>query len=131
MTDFLISEEGATLNWSPDLDNIFYGSDGTEYYLDCILLNLVASTIPKWRTFKFLRWSQFINRLVDLDEVLYGIVGVKCYLDYILFNPIASTIPEWRASNFWGECNFWNDWWIWMEFCMELMELNIVYCKLM
>jgi hypothetical protein len=33
--------------------------------------------------------------------------------------------------NFWGGCNFWTDWWIWMKFCMEVMALNIVYCKLM
>jgi hypothetical protein len=27
--------------------------------------------------------------------------------------------------------HFWTDWWLWMKFCMEVMALNIVYCKLM
>jgi hypothetical protein len=54
------------------LDEILYGGDDVEvtstaYYL----LNLVASTIPKWRTFNLQRWAQLFNRLVDLDELLY------------------------------------------------------------
>jgi hypothetical protein len=53
------------------LDEILYGGDGIEYYLDSILFNLVASTIPKLRTFKLLRWEQLFNRLVDLDKILY------------------------------------------------------------
>jgi hypothetical protein len=55
-----------------DLDEILYGGDGIEYYFDQIILNQVVSTIPKWRTFKLLRWAQLLNRLVDLDEILYG-----------------------------------------------------------
>jgi hypothetical protein len=35
------------LNRLVDLDEILYGSDGIEYYLDYILFNPVASTIPK------------------------------------------------------------------------------------
>jgi hypothetical protein len=31
-----------------DLDEILYGGDDIEYYLDYILLNPVAWTIPKW-----------------------------------------------------------------------------------
>jgi hypothetical protein len=31
-----------------DLDEILYGGDGIEYYLDYILFNPVASTIPKF-----------------------------------------------------------------------------------
>jgi hypothetical protein len=61
----------------------------TPYY------SIVASTIPKWRTFKLLRWSQLLNRLVDLDEILYGGDGIEYYLYYILFYPIASTIQKW------------------------------------
>jgi hypothetical protein len=68
-----------------------YGGDGIEYYLDYILFNPVASTIPKWQTFKLLRWALLLNRLVDLDEIFY-----ENDLDSILFNPIASTIPKWR-----------------------------------
>jgi hypothetical protein len=32
----------------------FVWGDGIEYYLDYMLFNPVASTIPKWWTFKFL-----------------------------------------------------------------------------
>jgi hypothetical protein len=38
------------LNRLVDLNEIFYGEDDTEGDLDSILLNPVASTIPKWRT---------------------------------------------------------------------------------
>jgi hypothetical protein len=53
------------------LDEISYGGDGIEYYLDYILFNPIASTIPKWLTFKLLRWVLLLNRLVDLDEIVY------------------------------------------------------------
>jgi hypothetical protein len=33
-----------------DLDEILYGGDDIEYYLDYILFNPVASTFQKWRT---------------------------------------------------------------------------------
>jgi hypothetical protein len=42
-----------------------------------MLLNPVASTIPKWRTFKLLWWVQLLNWLVDLDEILYGGDGIE------------------------------------------------------
>jgi hypothetical protein len=63
---------------------MLYGDDDIEDDLDSILLNPVASTIQKWRTFKLLWWVQLLDRFVD-----------------------------------------------WMKFCMEVMALNIVYCKLM
>jgi hypothetical protein len=72
------------------------GGDGIEYYLDYILFNLVASTIPKWRTFKLLRWVLLLKRLVDLDDILYG-DDTKGDFGSILLNPIASTIPKWRT----------------------------------
>jgi hypothetical protein len=74
-----------------------YGGDGIEDDLGSILLNPVASTISNWRTFKFLRWAQLLNRFGGLDEILYGGDGIEYYLDYILFNPVASTIPKWRT----------------------------------
>jgi hypothetical protein len=43
------------LNWLVDLDEILYGGD-VEDDIDSILLNLVASTVPKRRTFRLLRW---------------------------------------------------------------------------
>jgi hypothetical protein len=55
-----------------DLDEILYGDVDIEVDLDYILLNLIASTFPKWRTFKLFRWAKFLNRWVDLDEILYG-----------------------------------------------------------
>jgi hypothetical protein len=60
-----------------DLDEILYGGDDIEYYIDYILFNTVASTIPKWQTLKFLRWVQLLNRLVDLDTILYGGDGIE------------------------------------------------------
>jgi hypothetical protein len=59
-----------------DLDKILYDSDDTEDDLDSILFNGVASTIPKWRTFKLLRWVQLLKPLVDLDKILYGGDGI-------------------------------------------------------
>jgi hypothetical protein len=83
-----------------DLDSILYGGDDIEDDIESILLNLIASTIPNWRTLNLLRWAQLLNRLVDLDEILYGGNGIEYYLDYILFNPIASTIPKWRTFSY-------------------------------
>jgi hypothetical protein len=60
-----------------DLDEILYGGDGIEYYLDYILFNPVASAIPKWRTLKLLRWVLLLNRLVDLDAILCGGDGIE------------------------------------------------------
>jgi hypothetical protein len=42
-----------------DLDEILHGGDDVEDDIDSILLNLVASTILKRRTFKLLRWCKF------------------------------------------------------------------------
>jgi hypothetical protein len=64
------------LNRLVDLDEILYGDDDIEDDLDSILLNPVASTISKWRTFKILRWAQLLNRLVDLDEIFCGGDGI-------------------------------------------------------
>jgi hypothetical protein len=60
-----------------NLDDILYGAHDIEDDLDSIILNPVASTISKWRTFKVLRWAQLFNQLVDLDEILYGGDGIE------------------------------------------------------
>jgi hypothetical protein len=83
-----------------DLDEIFYGGDDTEDDLDSILFNPIASTIPKWQTFKLLRWVQLLNRLVDFDAILNGGDGTEYYLDYIPFNPVASNILKLGRLNF-------------------------------
>jgi hypothetical protein len=49
------------LNWLVDLDEILYGGDDVEDDIVSILLNLVTTTIPKWRMFKLLRWCKFWN----------------------------------------------------------------------
>jgi hypothetical protein len=41
------------LNRLVDLDEMLYGDDGIDYYLDYILFNPITSTIPKWRTLNF------------------------------------------------------------------------------
>jgi hypothetical protein len=85
------------LNRLVDLYEILYRGDGVAYYVDYILFNAVASTIPKCRAFKLLRWVLLLNRLVDLDEILYGDDDVEDDLNSIVLNPIASTIPKWRT----------------------------------
>jgi hypothetical protein len=74
-----------------------HGYDDIKGDLDSILLNLVASTIPKWRTFKLLWWMQLLDLLVDLYEILYGGDYVEVEIGSILLNLVASTIPKWRT----------------------------------
>jgi hypothetical protein len=78
-----------------DLDVILYGCYSIEYYAEYILFNHLASTIPKWWTFKFLRWAQILNHMVDLDETLYGGDDVVDDIDSVLLNLVSSAIPEW------------------------------------
>jgi hypothetical protein len=40
---------------------ILYGGDDIEDDLDSILFNAVASTIPKWQTFKLLKCVKLLN----------------------------------------------------------------------
>jgi hypothetical protein len=89
-----------------DLDENLYGGDGIEYYLDHILFNPAALTIPKWRTFKLVRWVLLLNRLVDLDEILYGGDDVEDDIDSILLNLVASTIPKRRTFKLLRWCQF-------------------------
>jgi hypothetical protein len=55
-----------------------------------MLLNPVASTIPKWTMFEILRWAQLLNWLVDLNENLYGGDGIEDDLNSVLLTPVAS-----------------------------------------
>jgi hypothetical protein len=66
-----------------NLDEILW-SDDIEDDLDSTLLNPLASTIPKWRTFNLLRCSQFLNRLVDFYEILYVDDDIEGDLDYLI-----------------------------------------------
>jgi hypothetical protein len=64
-----------------DLDEISYGGDEIDDNLDSILLNSVALTISKWRTFKFLRWAQLLKRPVDLEVMALNITSTTyCYM---------------------------------------------------
>jgi hypothetical protein len=60
-----------------DLDEVLYGVGETEDGLDSMQINVMASTIRKWRTFKLLRWVQLLNQFVDWDEILYGGYGIE------------------------------------------------------
>jgi hypothetical protein len=50
---------------------IWYAGAAIQGDLNVTFFNLVASAIPKWWTFKLLRWVLLLHRLVDLDEILY------------------------------------------------------------
>jgi hypothetical protein len=65
---------GTILNRLVDLGEMLCGDD-IEGNLDFILLNPVASTIPKWLTFKLLRWAQLLNRLVDFNDFCIGVMA--------------------------------------------------------
>jgi hypothetical protein len=73
---------------------ILCGSGDVEDDIDSILLNQVAPTIPKWRTFKLLRWAQELNRLMDLKGISYRGDYIEDDVDSILLYPVASTIPN-------------------------------------
>jgi hypothetical protein len=49
----------------------FSREDAIEGDLDAILFNSVTSTIPKWRTFKLLRWMQNLHQSAWEHEILY------------------------------------------------------------
>jgi hypothetical protein len=81
-----------------DFREILHAIEGN---LDAIFFfNLVASAIPKLRTFKLLRWVQRnplinFNRLVDLDEILYEGDDIEDDLESIPLSPVASAISKW------------------------------------
>jgi hypothetical protein len=107
------------------LDETLYGGDDIEDNLYSILFNPVPSTVSKWRTFKLLRWSKILNRLVDLDEILYGDGDIEYYLVYIPFNPVASTIPKCRTFKLLRWVLLLNPLVDLDEFCMEMMTLKV------
>jgi hypothetical protein len=78
-----------------EFDEILYGGDGTEYYLDPILFNSVVSAIPKRRTFKLLGWVQLLNQLVDLDGILYGGDDIEGDIDNLKMS-----VCVFRTNNF-------------------------------
>jgi hypothetical protein len=84
------------LNRLLDLDEILYGDDDIEDDLDSLLLNPIASTISKWRTYKLLRRVHLLIRLVDLDEIFYCGNGIKSELNHSQM-AVCLSIP---ANNF-------------------------------
>jgi hypothetical protein len=73
-----------------NLHEVLYGVDDIEYYLDYVVLNPVALTIPKWWV-----WVKICMEMMTEDN-----------LDSILLNAVASTTPKWRSFNVPGVCNF-------------------------
>jgi hypothetical protein len=65
-----------------DLDEILYGSDGIEDYLDSLSFDIVASTIQKIADVFISDVVQCLNRLVDSDEILHCNKGIKGDLDH-------------------------------------------------
>jgi hypothetical protein len=78
-----------------DLDEILYVGDNIEDDLHSLLLNSIASTIPKWRIFKLLRSVKLLNWLVDLDVIFYCGNSTKGDLDHSKLSVCRAT------SNFW------------------------------
>jgi hypothetical protein len=52
--------DGSRVLWSyfVQFHEIQHGGHATEGEVDAVIFNLVASTVPKWKTFKLLRWTQ-------------------------------------------------------------------------
>jgi hypothetical protein len=47
------------------------GDHATEDDIDTIFSNPVASTVPKWQTFKLLRWMRNLNKSTWDHDILY------------------------------------------------------------
>jgi hypothetical protein len=58
------------LNQLVEFHEIQYGGHAIEGDLDAVLFNPVSSTIPKWRTFKLLRWVQNLHQSTWNHEIL-------------------------------------------------------------
>jgi hypothetical protein len=59
------------LNQLVDFYEIQKDGHAIEDDLDAVLINPVPSTIPKWRTFKLLRWMQNLHQSTWDYEILY------------------------------------------------------------
>jgi hypothetical protein len=59
------------LNQLIDFYEIQYGGHAIEGDLDAVLYNPLISTIPKWQTFKLLRWMQNLHQSTWEHEILY------------------------------------------------------------
>jgi hypothetical protein len=60
-----------------DFHEIQYERHATECDLHDVIINQIASTIPKSRTFKLLRWLQNLNRPTWDREILYANISSK------------------------------------------------------
>jgi hypothetical protein len=65
-----------------------YGGHAIEGDLDAVLLNPVTSTIPKWRTFKLLRWMQNMHQSTWDHENVY--TGRSSKDEQLLIRPFLS-----------------------------------------
>jgi hypothetical protein len=60
-----------------DFYEIQQGGHAIEGDLDAIIINPVPSSIPKWRTFKLLRWVQNLHKSTWDHEILYTDISSK------------------------------------------------------
>jgi hypothetical protein len=82
-----------------DLDEILYGDDDIEDDFEAILINPVASTISKWRTFIILRMVHLFNQLVGLDEIFYCGNVHKCICTAFLKAFYFPKTNRWKKRN--------------------------------
>jgi hypothetical protein len=57
------------LNGLVDLCEILYEGDDVEDDSNTMLLNPIASSFPKWRTFELLEWMHLLYGLMVLDKL--------------------------------------------------------------
>jgi hypothetical protein len=76
--------------------------------LDVVLINPVLSTIPKWRTFKLLRWMQNLHQSTWDHEILYTDRSLKD--EQLLIRPFLSKIKNTNMAAVW------------------MLKINILYC---
>jgi hypothetical protein len=60
------------LNQLVDFYEIRWKGHAIEGDLDAIIFNAVAATIPKWQTFKLVRWMQNLHQSTYDHEILYS-----------------------------------------------------------
>jgi hypothetical protein len=77
-----------------DLDYIVYENCNIDSDGDSMLFRLLASTIPKWRTFKVLSCVHIWNRCVDFADVVYEVDNIDSEIYSMLFPHVASTISK-------------------------------------
>jgi hypothetical protein len=71
-----------------DFYEIQWGGHAIEGDIDAVLFNPVLSAIPKWRTFKLLRWMQNLHQSMWDHGILYTDRSSKD--EQLLIRPVLS-----------------------------------------